>query len=118
MGIFKPGLPLLRRVAGALLARGQYVPAVTRTGPNGQNIIVSEEVVEGQGALRSTTVQFGLGGIVASVTGIITAVQAEPFDLEVLGLAVAGLVTSAGAIWRHVRSWMPTRGMAEPVPRP
>ena len=63
MPVFRPGLPLLRRLGQALLARGQYVPAVTRTGPNGQNIIVSEEVVEGKGILWSRTVWMaGLAG--------------------------------------------------------
>ena len=56
MGLFKPGLPLLRRVAGALLARGNYVPAETRTNARGETIIVTEEVVERKGILGSRTV--------------------------------------------------------------
>ena len=110
MPIFRPGLPLLRRVAGALLARGNYVPAETRTNARGETVVVSEEVVERNGILGSRTVWmagFALLTGVANLAGWDFDIPPETADTlyssgTVFFAALAGLF--------RVRATMPTVG--------
>ena len=114
MGIFRPGFPLLRRVAGALLARGRYIPAVTTANIDGKTVILTPELVEPKGILRSTTVWAGLGTAATSGTALVALIKAGIPDDAVFQATAGAFVGSLLVIWRHVRSWMPTRGAAAP----
>lgn len=102
MGIFRRGLPLIRRVGEALLARGQFIPADPVAG--------TPEVVEPKGILRSKAVGFGLLGAIVSAIQIYQIIQAPTIDAEALQLAGGAFIGSCGAIWGRIVAWMPTRG--------
>ena len=106
MGIF---MNIARRVGGALLARGRFVPAVTRV-QNGQTIVVQPEIVEPKGILRSKTVWS------AALSLLFAIGNANGWNLwfseeqaqQILGWLSGGF--AAGAIGSRIVATMPTRG--------
>lgn len=104
------------RVHEMLLAEGVYIPQQTQTQPDGTVVVTQDEVVRPQGALRSTTIQFAIAGITGSWV-LIQQQLTNGVELEIFLPAVGTLLTSIGTIWRHIRSWMPVRGMATPTTR-
>lgn len=104
-----------KRVYDALLAPGTYIPQDTVTRPDGSVVVVQEEVVIPQGVLLSNTIRLAIASIGSSWVVLQTQFNGE-FDLTIFLGALSTLLTSVGVIWRHIRSWMPVRGMATPVP--
>lgn len=109
----KAGFPLVRQAAEALLAKGNYTPAVTATNAAGQTVVLSPEVVNPKGVLRSTTVLAGIAGALSSGSIIYENLRAGQAPEEAV---IAAFLFSLGTIWRHVRSWLPTKGSAVPKP--
>lgn len=105
------------KIYDALLAPGTYVPQRTEIDAQGNEVVVQEEIVEEQGALRSKTIRWAIAGVTTSITAISVQLKTG-IDPETFLLAVGTLVTSIGTIYGHVRSWMPVRGAATPTPRP
>lgn len=100
---------------GAVLHPGVYVPQQTRTNAAGQEVITREEVLIPQGPLRSGTVLWCITTMATTGGAIVAMLKAEiPFEGPALELAATGFVAAAIALWRHIRSWMPTRGAAAP----
>lgn len=93
---------------------GVYIPAETSRNPDGTTTIHNEEVVIPQGPLRSTTIRAGIAGVSSGLTIIGTGWAAH--DPLVVLEGVATVIFSGVAVWRHIRSWMPVKGMAPPVP--
>lgn len=106
----KAGFPLLRRGAEAILARGGVTPAVTQPGPGGTTILVSPEVVQPKGILRSRSVGFSA---IAFLYAIGHAVGwnlwlSEEQAQQLFNVLEPALVALAG--WFRVVAHMPTRG--------
>ena len=106
----KPGLPLLRKIAGALLSAGQNVPAVTRPGPAGTTVLVTPEVIEPKGILRSRTVWASLLSAVFALAGVFkwNLGISEADATTTLNTLAAVFAGAAG--WFRVKATMPTRG--------
>lgn len=119
MGLFRGGGRILGKlidISRALTEPGAYIPAVHETNAAGETIVVRPEIVVPQGPLRSTTILFALGTVITTTTGIIAMLKAGIPDQVAFDAAVAADLTAAGTIWRHIRSWMPVKGMADPKP--
>ena len=111
MALIQPGLPWLRKLAGALLSPGRYEPArPARTTSSGATTPAVPEVVEPKGVLRSKTVWTCIVLIFFSIADArgwnlgFTQEQAEAWFPTI----EAGLATLAG--WFRITAWMPTRG--------
>jgi len=104
------------RLGGALFARGRFVPAVTRV-EAGREVVVSPEIVEPQGVLRSTTVLAALGTAITTGVALYAQIKAGIPDDTAFQATCAAFLGALAAIWRHIRSWMPVRGAATPTPR-
>jgi hypothetical protein len=104
-----PLMRLARRVGGALLARGEVIPAVTRI-VQGRTEVVSPEVVIPKGILRSKSVvsalisgAFGVANLFGWDFGFTEAEANTAYT--VISTTFAGL---AGVF--RVTATMPTRG--------
>lgn len=119
MALLRPGLPFLRKLAGALFAEGQYIPARPASiTANGTVISPPQpEYVEPKGILRSKTVWSAIVSAVLAMANIFgwdlgfTAEQAD----EIYNAGSALFALLAGVF--RVGAWMPTRGptMGEPT---
>lgn len=100
---------IARRVGGFLLAQGRYVPAVTRV-RNGVEEIVSPEIVEPKGVLRSKTVWS------AAIALLFSIANAKGWNLwlteEQANEAYSWLsaLFGGGAVAARITATMPTRG--------
>lgn len=97
------------RLGGALFARGRYVPAVTRV-QNGVEEIVSAQILEPIGILRSKTVWSALLALLFSVANAkgwnlwLTEDQANE------AFSWLSALFGGGAVVARVTATMPTRG--------
>lgn len=97
------------RIGGALFSPGRYIPAVTRV-RNGVEEIVSPEVVEPKGVLRSKTVW------AAGLSFLFAIANANGWNLwfseeqaqQILGWLSAGFGLTA--VGTRITATMPTRG--------
>lgn len=100
-----------RQAIGALFARGRFVPAVTRI-QNGVVVVVSPEIVEPKGILRSKTVWS------AAIALLFSVANAKGWDLwlthEQANEAFSWLAAlfGGGAVASRITATMPTRGPA------
>jgi hypothetical protein len=100
---------IARRIGGALFSPGRFVPAITRI-RNGVEEIVSPEIVEPKGVLRSKTVWSALIALMFSVA------NAKGWDLwlthEQANEAFSWLAAlfGGGAVASRITATMPTRG--------
>lgn len=104
--IFKWG----RRIVGALLAKGEYRPAVTKETTAGNEVIVEPEVVKPKGILRSKTV---IAGLIAVFFAIANSQGWNLFFSEADANEVIAYITAGGgiaAVVSRILAWMPTRG--------
>ena len=100
---------IARRVGGALFAPGRFIPAVTRV-EAGREVVVSPEIVEPKGILRSKAVWSALIALLFSIANAkgwnlwLTEEQAnEAFSW------LAALFGGGAAVAR-ITATMPTRG--------
>lgn len=116
MGIFRAGLPLVRRAVGFFVGRGQYVPSATRVNAAGETVVEREEVVVPKGILWSKTIWMLI------VAGFFRLAQSNGWDLwfdeqqaiDWYPRLQEIFVTLAGVF--RVTAWMPTRGPAIGAP--
>lgn len=104
--------PIVRwagRMVGALIARGEFIPAVTRI-EAGKVVEVSPEKVVPKGVLRSKTVWAGIiAGVFAFANSQGWALGLSAEDAQtIFGYISAG--GGVGAIVSRILAWMPTRG--------
>jgi len=97
------------RLGGALFARGRFVPAVTRV-EAGREVVVSPEIVEPIGILRSKTVWIALLALIFSVANAkgwnlwLTEEQANE------AFSWLSALFGGGAVVSRITATMPTRG--------
>jgi len=97
------------RLGGALFARGRFVPAVTRV-EAGREVVVSPEIVEPIGILRSKSVLSGLLAAFfayANVQGWDMWLTPEQADAALGWLTTVFGISAAGF---RMTATMPTRG--------